>query len=85
MADPHPIIRWTPRCKAAVVEQLLQGLTTPEKISADHGVGPEELASWCENYQRCGLGGLKATRPPPIRTTEARLRFRGGAGGRHSV
>jgi transposase-like protein len=63
--------------RAAVVEQLLQGLTTSEEISADHGVGPEELEAWTENYRAHGLNGLKATRPPPIRTTEAGLRFRG--------
>jgi transposase-like protein len=69
-------MRWTPQRKAAVVEKVLRGVATAEQICAEHGIWPEELDSWLENYRVFGLGGLKASRVPPIRTTTARLRFR---------
>jgi hypothetical protein len=39
MAAHDHITRWTPQRKVAVIEQLLQGITTPEEIRIMHKRG----------------------------------------------
>lgn len=67
MANHDFNTRWTPKRKAALVAELLLGLTTAEEIAVKHGISLEELTSWRANYERAGVGALKATLAPMIR------------------
>jgi transposase-like protein len=55
-------IRWTPRRKAALLNDLATGHITTEAACRLHSLSPDELAEWRRAYNEHGLPGLRTTR-----------------------
>lgn len=46
--------RWTPRRKADLVAGIMAGEIDAGRACEEHGISPEELASWTQDYIRGG-------------------------------
>lgn len=46
--------RWTAKRKAAVVLDMIKGLTTPAEVARKHGLTVGEIEGWIEAYQLAG-------------------------------
>lgn len=44
--------RWTPKRKATLVQQILDGTVTAEEACSLHAISPEELQSWMDDLER---------------------------------
>jgi hypothetical protein len=59
---PGEAVRWTPRRKVAMLNQLATGGITQEAASRLYGTSAEELAEWRRAYEAHGLKGMRTTR-----------------------
>jgi len=52
--------RWTAKRKAAVVLDLIKGITTPADVARKHALTVAEVESWVEAFQRGGEDRLRS-------------------------
>jgi transposase-like protein len=52
--------RWTAKRKAAVVLDLIKGITTPAEVARKHALTVAEVESWVEAFQRGGEDRLRS-------------------------
>ena len=54
-------MRWTPKRKAEIIEEIQNGRLTAEEAKERHGLSDEELAAWMRDYLAHGRAGLRVT------------------------
>jgi transposase-like protein len=58
-------MRWTFKRKAEIVAALRAGTVTAKELKLQHGISPEELATWVSAYDKHGVDGLRVTKLVP--------------------
>jgi len=69
---PSPGQRWTPRCKAAVIEAVRGNWIPVEEACRLYGISVDEFLAWERDLDRNGVPGLRSTRYQIYRDTDAR-------------
>lgn len=55
-------MRWTPKCKAAIVVAVQEGIISIAEARERHDLSEEELAAWMRDYAAHGRPGLRLTK-----------------------
>jgi hypothetical protein len=58
----HKHVRWTPKRKAEVIDDMLTGKLTMAEACQQHDLSNEEIESWFRTHKTYGTYGLRVTR-----------------------